>query len=128
MEKKIGSEKVKKEITPEDVKKRLAQLEQAKESKQRIEGFVKKVDSDFALSVSLGAGVIAYVPRSEVSSIVEEDGLPSEMASTSKLNKLIQFKVKDIFYNEDPLKPKIILSSKEVEMDVRKWMYMHLKP
>lgn len=128
MENNSNIKKAHKEITEQDVRKRLAQLESAKENKQRIEGFVKKVDEDFNLHVSLGMGIMAFVPRAEVSSIIEESGLPAENASTSKLNKVTQFKIKDIYYNEDELKPKIILSSKEVELDVRRWMYMHLKP
>ena len=128
MEYKSKEQKPQREITEKDTKRRIKQLETAKENGQRIEGFVKKVDEEFNLHVSLGAGVMAFVPRAEVSSIIEENGLPAENASTSKLNKVIQFKITDIFYTENELQPKIMLSSKQVELEVRKWMYMHLKP
>ncbi len=128
MENKSNTQRPQREVTEADIKKRLKQLELAKENSQRIEGFVKKVDEEFNLHVSLGMGIMAFVPRAEVSSIIEDNGLPAENASTSKLNKVTQFKVVDIFYLEDEIHPKIVLSSKAVELDVRKWMYMHLKP
>ena len=115
-------------ITNEDILKRIERFKKAKENNQRIEGLVKEVDSEFNLHVNLGMGLKGFVPRNEVSSLVDENGLPEEKSSTTKLNKYIQFKIKDIFDTEDPLAPRIILSSKDVELEVRKWMYMHLKP
>lgn len=118
----------KKEITEEDILKRIEKFKAAKENHQRIEGLVKEVDEEFNLHVNLGMGLKGFVPRNEVTSLVDENGIPEEKASTVKLNKYIQFKIKDIFETENPLAPRIILSSKDVELEVRKWMYMHLKP
>lgn len=118
----------KKVVTEEDILNRINKFKAAKENNQRIEGLVKEVDQEFNLHVNLGMGLEGFVPRKEVTSLVDENGIPEEKSSTVKLHKYIQFKIKDIFETENPLKPRIILSSKDVELEVRKWMYMHLKP
>lgn len=124
----MKKEKIQKVITEEDILKRIERFKTAKQNNQRIEGLVKSVDEEYNLHVNLGMGIEGFVPRNEVTSLVDEEGMPDEKASITKVNKYIQFKIKDIFDTENPLKPRIILSSKDVELEVRKWMYMHLKP
>ena len=104
---------------------KVSELKKAKEKNQTLEGLVVMADADYNLHVDLG-GVKGLVPREEVSAVVGGDGLPLPVASITKVNKVVQFKVKDIIEKENG-EAEIILSRKDVELEVRKWMYENLK-
>jgi small subunit ribosomal protein S1 len=104
---------------------KLGELKKAKEKNQTLEGLVIMADAEYNLHVELG-GIKGMVPRKEVSAVVGSDGLPLPVASITKVNKVVQFKVKDIIEKENG-EAEIILSRKDVELEVRKWMYENLK-
>lgn len=102
-------------------------LKKAFKNNETVEGYVKYVDKEYNLHVSLGNGVIGIVPRNEVSAVVNENTmLPDASQSMSKLHKLLQVKIKEIV-KIDKNKVQFILSRKAVETEVRKWMYQNLK-
>ncbi len=101
------------------------ELKKAQEKNQTLEGLVVMADEEYNLHVDLG-GIKGVVPRVEVSAVVGSDGLPLPVASITKVNKVVQFKVKDIIDKENG-EAEIILSRKDVELEVRKWMYENLK-
>lgn len=109
-----------------NIEQKIADLKKAKEKNQTLEGLVVMADKEYNLYVDLGDGLKGIVPRREVSAVVGSDGLPLPVASITKVNKVIQFKVKDIIEKEDG-NVEIILSRKDVELEVRKWMYHNLK-
>jgi small subunit ribosomal protein S1 len=104
---------------------KIGELKKAKEKNQTLEGLVVMADAEYNLHVDLG-GAKGIVPRIEVSAVVGSDGLPLPVASITKVNKVVQFKVKDIIEKENG-ESEIILSRKDVELEVRKWMYENLK-
>ncbi|MGE5328758.1 MAG: S1 RNA-binding domain-containing protein [Deltaproteobacteria bacterium] len=104
---------------------KITELKKAKEKNQTLEGLVVMADSQYNLQVEIG-GVRGIVPRAEVSAVIGSDGLPLPVASITKVNKVVQFKVKDIIEKENG-EVDVILSRKDVELEVRKWMYENLK-
>ena len=109
----------------EEQERKLKFLTEAKEKNETLEGLVTMADPDFNLYVDLD-GIKGIVPRAEVSSTVEADGLPRPVASITKVNKRVQFKIKEI--NRDTNgEIEVILSRKAVEIEVKEWMYNNLK-
>lgn len=104
---------------------RVNELIKAKEKNQTLEGLVVMADANYNLHVDMG-GIKGIVPRKEVSAVVGSDGLPLPVASITKVNKVVQFKVKEIIEKEDGTQ-EVVLSRKDVELEVRKWMYENLK-
>jgi len=104
---------------------RITELKKAKEKNQTLEGLVVMADSQYNLHVDM-AGVKGIVPRAEVSAVIGSDGLPLPVASITKVNKVVQFKVKDFIEKENG-EVEVVLSRKDVELEVRKWMYENLK-
>lgn len=109
----------------EEQERKLAFLNEAKEKNETLEGLVTMADPEFNLYVDLD-GIKGIVPRIEVSSTVEADGLPRPVASITKVNKRVQFKIKEINRNENG-EIEVILSRKAVEIEVKDWMYKNLK-
>ena len=101
----------------EEQERKLAFLTEAKERNETLEGLVTMADPDFNLYVDLD-GIKGIVPRAEVSATVEADGLPRPVASITKVNKRVQFKIKDISKNENG-EVEVILSRKAVEIEVK---------
>jgi small subunit ribosomal protein S1 len=108
-----------------NITNRINELKKAKEKNQTLEGLVVMADSQYNLHVDMG-GIKGIVPREEVSAVIGSDGLPLPVASITKVNKVVQFKVKDIHDKENG-EYEVILSRKDVELEVRKWMYENLK-
>ena len=109
----------------EEQERKIAFLTEAKEKNETLEGLVTMADPDFNLYVDLD-GIKGIVPRAEVSSTVEADGLPRPVASITKVNKRVQFKIKEINRLASG-EVEVILSRKDVEIEVRDWMYKNLK-
>lgn len=84
---------------------------------------VTKCDSNYNLYVDLGNDITGVIPREEVEAInIDETGFPKPNICTSKINKYVQFKVKDITKNDT-----VILSRKAVGKEAINWMKTELK-
>ena len=88
-----------------------------------LQGKVNKCDSNYNLYVDLGNNITGIIPREEVEAVnVEETGFPKPNICMSKVNKYVQFKVKD-----KDSKNNYILSRKEVGKDALNWISNDLK-
>ena len=93
------------------------------EKKQILQGLVRKCDENYNLYVSFDNGLTGIMPRKEVEAInLEESGLPKINLCTGKVNKFIQFKIKDV---KD--KNNIVISRKEVQEEALNWVKKDLK-
>ncbi len=104
----------------------LEQLEEIKEKQQVLDMYVEDIDESLNMIGVVGNNIKSMIPRDEASSIVGEDGLVEERFIVNKKGKVIPVCIKEIIKNED--KVELILSKKILELKVRRWMYMHLKP
>ena len=83
-----------------------------------MQGKVTMCDSNYNLYLDFGNNLTGVIPRSEIEAInLNEDGLPRPDICTNKVNKYVQFKVKDISRNDT-----VILSRKAVEKDAINWL------
>ncbi len=84
---------------------------------------VTRCDSNYNLYLDLGNNLTGIIPREEIEALnVDETGFPKPNICTSKINKFVQFKVKDI-----SKKDTVILSRKAVGKEAIKWMKNDLK-
>lgn len=104
----------------------LSDLEKIQKEEQVIDMYVKDIDESFSLIGIVGSNINAIMPREEFSSIVGEDGLVEEKHIVNKKGKVLHACIKEIIQNGD--KFELVLSKKILELKVRRWMYMHLKP
>ena len=88
--------------------------------------YVEEIDESFNMIGIVGNNIKAIMPRDEASSIVGEDGLVEEKHIINKKGKVLHTCIKEIVQNGDNIE--LILSKKILELKVRRWMYMHLKP
>lgn len=99
------------------------QLTNAITTGEILQGKVSKCDSNYNLYVDLGNNRIGVIPREEVEAVnVDETGFPKPNICTSKVNKFVQFKVKDI-----DSKNNYILSRKSVGKDALNWITNELQ-
>lgn len=88
-----------------------------------LQGKVSKCDVNYNLYVDLGNNIKGIIPREEVEAVnIDETGFPKPNICTSKVNKYVQFKVKDIDSRNN-----FILSRKDVGKDALKWISNELK-
>ena len=84
---------------------------------------VTKCDSNYNLYLDLGNNITGIIPREEIEAInVDETGFPKPNICTSKINKYVQFKVKDTSKKEA-----VILSRRAVGREAVNWMRNDLK-
>lgn len=102
------------------------QLQEAMKNKQAFEAYINEVDEKFNLHCVFAGDNEGIIPREEVSCVVEDDGLVNSELCSKKKGKIMQVCIKDITENEDETL-NIILSRKDLELKVRKWMYANLK-
>ena len=82
-----------------------------------LQGIVTDCDNDFNLHIDLG-NYQGIMPRSEVEGInLQRNGLPKTNLCTGKVNKFVQFKVKDVGNNGIA-----ILSRKDVQSEALNWV------
>lgn len=99
------------------------QLTNAMSTGEILQGKVNKCDSNYNLYVQLGDSITGIIPREEVEAVnIDETGFPKPNICISKVNKYVQFKVKDI-----DSKNNFILSRKEVGKDALQWISNDLK-
>ena len=98
-------------------------LENAYKNGEIVQGFVTKCDSNYNLYVDLGEKIKGIIPRDEVEAInIDETGFPKPNICVNKVNKIVQFKVKDIRSDDT-----VILSRKAVGKDALKWIKEDLR-
>lgn len=98
-------------------------LNQAFETGKIMQGFVTKCDSNYNLYVDLGGNKKGMIPREEIEAInLDEAGFPKPNICINKVNKVVQFKVKDMQTQDY-----IILSRKEVGQEAIKWLQNDLQ-
>ncbi len=99
------------------------ELQNAYKTGEIIYGMVTKCDEDYNLYVDLGNKLQGIIPREEVDAInMDETGFPKPNICKGKVNKIVQFKVKDI-KKEDIA----ILSRKAVGQDALQWVKEELQ-
>ncbi len=101
----------------------MEELNMASASGSIMEAKVTKCDSNYNLYLDLGNNITGIIPREEVEAVnVDETGFPKPNICTSKIDKFVQFKVKDT-----SRKDVIILSRRAVGKDAINWMRNDLK-
>ncbi len=101
----------------------LEELNMASINGNIIEAKVTKCDSNYNLYLDLGNNITGIIPREEVEAVnIDETGFPKPNICTSKINKFVQFKVKDT-----SKKDAVILSRKAVGKEAMNWMINDLK-
>ena len=93
-------------------------LNDAMQTGKILQAKVSKCDNNYNLYVDLGNQINGIIPREEVEAVnVDETGFPKPNICTSKVNRFVQFKVKDI-----DSKNNYILSRKDVGKDALNWI------
>lgn len=104
----------------------IEELKEAWEKKQVFDILVEDVDGEYNLHCVFANGIQGIMPREEVSSVVGEDGLVDSELCLKKKGKITQACIIDLNIVEDKVE-RVVFSKKELELKVRRWMYMHLK-
>lgn len=87
--------------------------ENIKETNDILQGIVEKCDENYNLHVKLDDGSMGIIPRKEVEAInVDENGFPKANLCMGKVNKYVQFKIKEQEGNN------LILSRKDAQKEV----------
>lgn len=90
---------------------------------QTLQGIVEKCDTDYNLYVKLGNNIEGIIPREEVEGInVGTDGLPKVNLCTGKVNKYVQFKIKEVKDEKT-----VLLSRKDVQKEAMQWLKQDLE-
>lgn len=105
----------------------IEQLEEIQKTKQVLEMKVESIDDSFNMIGYVGDSIKAILPRQEASSVVEDDGLVDTKHIVNKAGKKVEACIKEIITEADG-NIVVVMSKKILELKVRKWMYMHLKP
>lgn len=101
----------------------LEELNEAAINGNVMQAKVTKCDSNYNLYLDLGNNITGVIPREEVEAInTDSTGVPKPNICTNKIDKFVQFKVKDITKNDT-----IILSRKAVGKEAIRWMKNDLK-
>lgn len=105
-----------KEITKESIYRFI-------DNQEILQGRVSRCDENYNLHIELGNGIDGIIPRSEIEAInANEKGLPRESLCTGKVNKFVQFKVKEVQKDSNT----VILSRRDVQKDAIKWVKSEL--
>lgn len=93
------------------------------ETGEVMQGIVNKCDSNYNLYVDFGNNLKGIIPRDEIEAVnIDETGFPKPNICASKVNKYVQFKVKDI-----DKKDCFILSRRDVGKDALSWIKQDVK-
>ncbi|HBC84561.1 MAG TPA: hypothetical protein DCZ30_03840 [Clostridiales bacterium] len=93
------------------------------ETGEVMQGIVNKCDSNYNLYVDFGNNLKGVIPRDQIEAVnIDETGFPKPNICTSKVNKYVQFKVKDV-----DKKDYFILSRKAVGEDALNWIKQDVK-
>ncbi len=111
---------------PRKTKYSVKDLEKIKKEEQVLDMYVEDIDDSLNMVGIVGKDIKAIIPRDEASSIVGDDGLVEEKFIVNKKGKIIPTCIKEIIERDGVIE--LILSKRILELKVRRWMYMHLKP
>lgn len=93
------------------------------ETGEVMQGIVNKCDSNYNLYVDFGNNLKGIIPRDEIEAVnIDETGFPKPNICASKVNKYVQFKVKDVDKNDY-----FILSRRAVGKDALNWIKQDVK-
>ena len=93
------------------------------DNKEVLQGIVDSCDENYNLHVNLGNGINAIMPREEIEAInANANGFPRESLCTGKVNKFVQFRVKEMNDAGD-----VIISRKDVQQDALNWIKTDLQ-
>ena len=115
-----------KKISKNDVLS-LEDLKKIKETQQVLDMYISEIDENLNMIGKVGKDTKAIIPRGEASSVVGDDGVVEEKYIVNKKGKVLPVCIKDIIEKEDGT-IELIMSKKILELKVRRWMYVHLKP
>lgn len=104
----------------------LENLQNIKETQQVLDMYIEEIDENLNMIGKVGKDVKAIIPRGEASSVVGDDGMVEEKFILNKKGKVLPVCIKDILNNDGNIE--LVMSKRILELKVRKWMYMHLKP
>ena len=101
----------------------LENLNTAYKNDEIISGIVKECDLDYNLHIEFGNNIKGIIPRDEIEAVnVEQEGFPKPNICLNKVNKIVQFKVKEITSDDV-----YILSRKQVGLEALNWVKNDLK-
>ena len=99
-------------------------LNEALSSGEILQGYVKNCDSNYNLHIDLGNNIKGIIPRNEVEEInTDEFGFCNPNICKNKVNNFVQFKVKEIYNNEN-----VLLSRRNVQKQALEWAKKELEP
>lgn len=104
----------------------LENLQNIKDTQQVLDMYIEDIDENLNMVGKVGKNIKAIIPRGEASSVVGDDGMVESRFILNKKGKVLPVCIKEIVQKEDEVE--LIMSKKILELKVRKWMYMHLKP
>ena len=104
----------------------LENLQNIKDTQQVLDMYIEDIDENLNMVGKVGKNIKAIIPRGEASSVVGDDGMVESRFILNKKGKVLPVCIKEIVQKEDGIE--LIMSKKILELKVRKWMYMHLKP
>lgn len=104
----------------------LENLQNIKETQQVLDMYIEEIDENLNMIGKVGKDVKAIIPRGEASSVVGDNGMVEEKFILNKKGKVLPVCIKDILNNDGNIE--LVMSKRILELKVRKWMYMHLKP
>ena len=104
----------------------LENLENIQETQQVLDMLIESIDENLNMIGRVGKDVKAIIPREEASSVVGDDGMVEERFITNKKGKVLPVCIKEIIETENGIE--LVMSKRILELKVRRWMYMHLKP
>lgn len=83
-----------------------------------LQGKVSKCDSNYNLHVDLGNNIKGIIPRNEFEAInADEFGFCNPNICKNKVNSFVQFKIKEIYNDEN-----VLLSRKKVQQEALEWI------
>lgn len=95
----------------------MEQINNAWQNGKILQAKVKLCDDSYNLHIDLGNNIEGIIPREEIEATnIDNLGFPKPNICLNKVNKYVQFKIKDI--NND----RVILSRKSVGREVLNWV------
>ena len=92
-------------------------IQEAFDSGKTLQGYVNKCDSNYNLHLNLGNNINGIIPRNELEGInVDDFGFCNPNICKNKVNKFVQFKIKEIYDDNN-----LLLSRKSVQEEAIKW-------
>ena len=104
----------------------LENLKNIQETQQVLDMLIEDVDENLNMVGKVGKDVKAVIPREEASSVVGDDGMVEERFIVNKKGKVLPVCIKEIIETDNGIE--LVMSKRILELKVRRWMYMHLKP